>query len=68
MMTFEKKRYKCYECQKTVELQVRKTDFIAYQNGAFVQDAFPYLSDGDHELMISGICTTCFDEMFDEDE
>ena len=61
MMTFEKK---CHECQEVVELQVRKTDFIAYQNGDFVQDAFPYLSAGDRELLISGICSTCFDTLF----
>lgn len=60
-MIFEKK---CYHCKNTVELQVLKTDFIAYQNGAFVQDAFPYLSDGDRELLISGICSDCFDMMF----
>lgn len=61
MMTVEKM---CQECQKNVKLQVRKRDFIAYQNGAFVQNAFPYLSDGDRELLVSGICSSCFDELF----
>ena len=61
MMTVEKM---CQECQKNVKLQVRKQDFIAYQNGAFVQNAFPYLSDGDRELFVSGICSSCFDELF----
>lgn len=61
MITVEKM---CRECQKNVKLQVHKQDFIAYQNGAFVQNAFPYLSDGDRELLVSGICSNCFDEMF----
>ena len=31
---------------------------------ALIQDAMPYLSDDERELLISGICRKCFSELF----
>lgn len=54
----------CDECERSIDLEVHVNDYRKYLGGAFVQDAFPYLSEGDRELLISGICGECFDNMF----
>ena len=48
-------------------------DYWDWKDGAFVQDAFPYLSAEVREMLISGICPSCWNNMFgggfiDEDE
>ena len=59
----------CSHCKKTYSLEVFKSDLNDYiNNGKLVQLAFPYLSDGERELIISGICDTCFTDMFKDDE
>ena len=40
----------------------------AWQNGALVQDAFPYLLADEREMLISGICPTCWDDTFSDEE
>jgi len=55
----------CNECDRDIPLVVQLEDLEKYNNGAFVQDAFPYLNAGDRELIISGTCSECFDKMFE---
>ena len=57
---------KCSECQTTKVLEVPVEGLGAWRNGALIQRALPMLSDGDRELLISGICGRCFDAMFEE--
>lgn len=54
----------CPICGDTKEIEVFKKDFIAWDNGALIQRAFPYLSANDRERLSTGICPTCWDEMF----
>ena len=42
-------------------------DVANSENGALIQDAMPYLSADDRELLISGTCGACFDKMFPPD-
>lgn len=56
----------CPFCGRESILTVAEADFEAWQAGAFVQDAFPYLTAGEREMLISGTCPTCWDEMFVE--
>ena len=59
----------CSHCKKTYSLEVFKSDLNDYiNNGKLVQLAFPYLSAGERELIISGICDTCFNNIFDDNE
>lgn len=61
----------CPFCGKTTPVQIRRVaDYDAWQNGTLAQDAFPYLSADEREMLISGICPTCWDNMFslEEDE
>ena len=54
----------CPICGDTKEIEVVKKDFIAWDNGALIQRAFPYLSANDRERLSTGICPKCWDEMF----
>ena len=60
---------KCRMCNKDYALKVKTEDHTDYvSNGKLIQLAFPYLSAGERELIISGICDTCFTDMFKDDE
>lgn len=61
----------CQTCNKRYTFQVDPEDYAAFRNGKFAQNAFPYLTSAERELMISQTCGPCFDKMFppdDEDE
>lgn len=58
----------CVMCNNTYKLEVKTNDLHAYMRGKNIQDAFPYLSAGDRELIISGICNTCFEKLMVDDE
>lgn len=40
----------------------------AWERGAHIQDAFPQLSPEDREILISGTCPKCWDEIFGVDD
>ena len=57
----------CPMCGKTstIKLDAKKTKLFdagikAYKNGALVQNAFPFLTANERELLISGICSKCW--------
>lgn len=57
----------CRNCGKTRFVEVEEKDLNEYNNDPnrrCVQDIFPYLSKGDREILISGICGLCFDQLF----
>lgn len=60
----------CPFCGKvsTIKLDIEKTKLFdkgmeAYQNGALMQNAFPFLSADERELLISGMCPKCWESM-----
>lgn len=61
---------RCPICGRGNEVEVNENDYWDWQDGALVQVAFPYLSADERETLISGICPTCWDNMFNggEDE
>lgn len=54
----------CPKCGKIYKVRVYPEDWEDYQNGKLVQDAFPYLSADERELLISKICPDCWDKLF----
>lgn len=59
----------CPFCGKENEITVKVSDYLDWQSGeVLVQNAFPYLSADEREMLISGICPTCWEEMFGEEE
>lgn len=60
---------KCIFCNKEVSIVVDELDLAKREAGEYVQSCFPYLSAGEGEMFISGVCPECFDMTFkDEDE
>lgn len=58
----------CPFCGKTHEVLVNEDDYYDWQDGELAQNAFPYLSADEREMLITGICPTCWDGMFDDEE
>jgi hypothetical protein len=58
----------CPFCGQTHEVLVFEDDYDAWQGGARAQDVFFYLSANEREMLISGICPKCWDNMFGEEE
>lgn len=59
----------CPFCGHVNEVVVENSDFIDWQvNGKLAQDAFPYLTAEEREMLISGICKDCWYNAFHEEE
>ena len=59
---------RCRTCGDTHILMVNAQDKKRWMEGELIQDAMPYLSADERELLISGTCETCFDKMFGSEE
>lgn len=62
----------CNICGKSYVISFNRQDMIDWLSGSLpIQDALPYLTAGERELLISGTCGPCFDILFpplDNDE
>ena len=58
----------CPFCGKESFLTLSANDFNAWQNGELVQNAFPYLDANERELLVSGICSECWEKTFSTEE
>ena len=58
----------CVKCNELNEIHADLEGFISWQQGELIQNALPELDADQRELLISGICPKCFDEMFPSDE
>ena len=58
----------CPFCGCENKITVNEADYRSWRDGELAQIAFPYLSADDREMLISGICPTCWDEMFGGEE
>lgn len=58
----------CIDCGKIVEIKAPIAGIKARENGAFIQDAFPFMPASDREMFISQICDDCFPKEPDFDE
>ena len=59
---------RCPFCGRGHEVEVNESDYWDWDDGVHVQDAFPYLSAGEREMLVSGICPDCWDKMFGQEE
>lgn len=58
----------CPFCGKAHEVEVNEIDYLDWEDGELAQNAFPYLSADDREMLISGICPDCWNSMFGQEE
>ena len=56
----------CPKCGKQEVIEVMAPDLYKFNQGASLQVAFPYLTPGQRERFLSGICDPCFDKLFAE--
>ena len=56
----------CPFCGKRQYVTVEQEDYAKYVGGELAQKAFPYLTPAKREIIISGICEECLDNMFKE--
>ena len=55
---------RCPMCKKENSVTVEKADYQRWSAGALIQNAFPYLKPDEREILQSGTCPTCWDELF----
>ena len=58
----------CIKCAEPQHIPVGQADLDAWQSGTNIQNAMPYLSADDREILISGICGECFDKIYGVEE
>lgn len=58
----------CPFCGGSHEVLVYEADYYNWINGQLAQEAFPYLSAEEREMLISGICPDCWNWMFGKEE
>lgn len=58
---------KCPECMKPWKLRMPTSEYergkLLRSQGGCIQDCFPYLKHWQRELLQTGICSPCFDEI-----
>ena len=62
---------KCKICKQWKSIMVDPIGYQQWKGGMLIQKALPDVDVNDRELMISGICGTCYDDLFadpDDDE
>jgi hypothetical protein len=57
---------KCKVCKGVQTIQATTKDMDDWMRGKKIQNAMPYLTANERELLMSGICGTCYDNMFGE--
>lgn len=56
--------FRCDVYKNDFKVTVEAKDYDSFLNNeTSVQECFPYLSADERELMISGMCGTCFDNL-----
>ena len=59
---------KCPFCGAVTKLKVHPVSLEAYKNGALAQDAFANMTPAEREVLISGLCMKCQEDIFKEPE
>lgn len=54
---------RCPLCGCANFVEVNDLDYLDWQDGELVQNAFPYLSADEREMLVSGICPDCWEHM-----
>lgn len=54
----------CPICKTATTIKVENKDYKDWVNGKYAQRAFPYLTADQREILISGICGKCYENMF----
>ena len=64
----ERLEIECRHCNEWHEFDVNESDLEAWKLGKKIQDAFPYISAAQRELMLSGLCEECWEKLMESQE
>jgi hypothetical protein len=56
--------FTCKQCGQVQDLPVTEGHILRWKTGSLAQRVFHFLSVDQRELIISGICGPCFDNLF----
>ncbi len=56
----------CPFCKVSKDIRVKLKDYDDWQDGMLAQEAFPYLSAEDREMVLTGTCPQCWVLYFDK--
>lgn len=57
----------CPFCDSTEIIRLRSMDdYNSWVGGTLIQNAMPYLTPSQRERLMTGICGTCWDDVFSE--
>lgn len=57
----------CMHCKETNNILVTAQDFHRWKNFELIQNVFHWLTPEQRELIVSGLHSKCWNEMFSED-
>lgn len=61
-------RKACVECGNVIEFDVRAEDYDLWkEKKVLIEDALWYITPDKREILLSGICGNCWNEMFGEE-
>lgn len=55
-------------CGKVAEVTVVRSEYEAWQAGGLIQRVMPSLDESKRELLITGTCDECWEQLRDEDD
>tara|TARA_R110002051_G_scaffold257963_1_gene317024 strand:+ start:38 stop:289 length:252 start_codon:yes stop_codon:yes gene_type:complete len=58
----------CRRCDVAQTITAPVANFMAWENGEYIQEALPMLSAGEREMLMSQTCDPCWAELFGEPE
>lgn len=58
----------CNVCKHSITFSVSENGYKQFLKGTHVQVALPGVAAGLREMLLSGICPKCWDELFKDDE
>jgi len=56
----------CLVCGEVSFIEMLEADWRRWRAGENIQDVAPYPTVGERELLISDVCSECFDDVIDE--
>ena len=59
---------RCPFCGYVSAINVNGEDYFAWSSGELAQNCFPYLDPSEREVLISGLCSKCQDDIFGADD
>jgi hypothetical protein len=58
----------CFKCKELQTVIAPINNYLEWQAGKYIQDAMPMLNVDQREMLLSGICPSCWDKLFGEPE